>query len=152
MNKKGFTLIELLVVISIISLLSSIAIASFNNARAKARDADRTQIVEEYKKAIFDSVVCQYNCPLVEQEIQGTNQLAPEQACVQQCSQKLSIYDSNKFTREEMAQDNLIIDITKTASECRTQNVKEDKINMAVFFPCVENNLNSLKQIYPYLQ
>ncbi len=34
---KGFTLIELLVVISIISLLSSIVIASLNSAREKAR-------------------------------------------------------------------------------------------------------------------
>jgi prepilin-type N-terminal cleavage/methylation domain-containing protein len=36
-NKKGFTLIELLVVISIISLLSSVVLASLNSARDKAR-------------------------------------------------------------------------------------------------------------------
>jgi len=38
---RGFTLIELLVVISIISLLSSVAFASLNSARRKARDANR---------------------------------------------------------------------------------------------------------------
>ncbi|HLD20277.1 MAG TPA: type II secretion system protein [Patescibacteria group bacterium] len=38
---KAFTLIELLVVISIIALLSSIAVASLNTTRAKARDAKR---------------------------------------------------------------------------------------------------------------
>lgn len=37
--KKGFTLIELLVVISIIGLLSSIALASLKSARDKAADA-----------------------------------------------------------------------------------------------------------------
>lgn len=39
--KKGFTLIELLVVISIISLLSSVVLASLKTARIKANDARR---------------------------------------------------------------------------------------------------------------
>ena len=38
-NKKGFTLIELLVVISIISILSGIAIRLFLSSRMKAGDA-----------------------------------------------------------------------------------------------------------------
>ncbi|OHA80099.1 MAG: hypothetical protein A2675_01170 [Candidatus Yonathbacteria bacterium RIFCSPHIGHO2_01_FULL_51_10] len=49
---NGFTLIELLVVISIISLLSSVVLASLSQARAKARDVVRIRDLGEIQKAL----------------------------------------------------------------------------------------------------
>jgi len=48
----GFTLVELLVVISIISLLSSVVLASLNSARAKARDARKQQDFRQISLAL----------------------------------------------------------------------------------------------------
>src|SRR3989338_132233 len=51
-KKSGFRLIELLVVVAIISLLSSIVMASLNSARAKARDAQRKENLHQLDTAL----------------------------------------------------------------------------------------------------
>ena len=51
-SNAGFTLIELLVVISIIGLLSTIAVVSLNNARQKARDARRSSDIKQILTAL----------------------------------------------------------------------------------------------------
>ncbi len=51
-TKRGFTLIELLVVIAIIGILSSVVLASLNDARQKSRDAKRISDIKQIQLAL----------------------------------------------------------------------------------------------------
>lgn len=51
-SKKGFTLVELMVSISIIGLLSSIALASLNSARLKGNDVKRISDLHQIQLAL----------------------------------------------------------------------------------------------------
>jgi type II secretion system protein G len=51
-SNRGFTLIELLVVISIIGLLSTVAMTSLNGARTKARDTRRLMDIKNIQIAL----------------------------------------------------------------------------------------------------
>ncbi len=52
LRPRGFSLIELMVVISIITLISSIALAAFKNARDKAIDSNKVTLAKQYINAL----------------------------------------------------------------------------------------------------
>lgn len=52
MKRKGFTLIELLVAMTIIAVLSGLALVSFQGARKSARDGKRKADLEQIRSAL----------------------------------------------------------------------------------------------------
>ena len=59
----GFTLIELMMVVSIMGLLSSIALPQYTRATLRARAAERVTIMESLFRAVNDVVVQQQRVP-----------------------------------------------------------------------------------------
>lgn len=51
-KSKGFTLIEVMVVISIIALLSTVALSSMTSAYTSARNSKKIQMVKQYTSAL----------------------------------------------------------------------------------------------------
>jgi general secretion pathway protein G len=52
MRKKGFTLIELLVAMTVIAVLTGMALVSFQGSRQSARDAKRKADLEQIRSAL----------------------------------------------------------------------------------------------------
>jgi prepilin-type N-terminal cleavage/methylation domain-containing protein len=78
-KNKGFTLIELLVVIAIISLLSTVILASLNEARAKAEDSKVIQEVTSFQQAVALFVDEEGHYPNPGTSCSGSN---PEVCCI----------------------------------------------------------------------
>ncbi|MDO8451445.1 MAG: prepilin-type N-terminal cleavage/methylation domain-containing protein [bacterium] len=51
-NRRGFTIVELLVAVSILTVLSTIAIASYGSATKRSRDSKRRADIEQLRSAL----------------------------------------------------------------------------------------------------
>jgi len=118
MKNKGFTLIELLVVISIISLLSSIVLASLNNARAKARDAKRISDLHQVQIAL-ELFYNQYNAyPVPDGENFWSDQWLHVKNCLEKGTECFSTNGVSSFTSlmNSVPQDPLYTGQTNTST------------------------------------
>ena len=112
--------------------------------------------VDSFKKVAFDSIVCQYSCPLEEQEFKNKTQMLPNTECVTQCASAFQ-HDKLKYndlTDKDLNNDNLIKDIPKLIDNCRTNSLINGTFQLEneKYFPCVSQNLETLKEQYSYLK
>ncbi len=111
--------------------------------------------MNEYKRELYSSTLCQYSCPLTPQQIQNKTQNFPEPVCVQNCTTNFKKLQAsgNKISNEQLEQDNLIKDMSSAVSTCKTEATDSNKtLNNTLFFSCSIEKLGALKDKYSYLR
>lgn len=110
--------------------------------------------VQNYKKALFTSALCQYNCPLVDMDVNGTKQLLPEYACMKTCITDSHVreFNQSQFSINDLKTDSLLDEVQAAIMACRKLALSNESINAQVFTSCSSAALAQIKVKYPYLQ
>lgn len=115
--------------------------------------------VEAYKKAAYNTIICQYNCPLSTQFVPQLNrtEVIPDEICVQNCSVALMNVNASNIKSEDLVNDNLALDIQNTLKNCKAESQVYNTsvgnaVNTALFFSCARRDLEALKNDYTYLK
>ena len=111
--------------------------------------------INEYKKALYEGAICQYDCPLVEQVFQNKTQLLPEVTCIKTClgdfvARNLTLKD---FTNQDLQKDDFMKDVEKSVTNCKTKvvDITIEAERNREFFGCISLGLKTLKSKYNYL-
>jgi hypothetical protein len=110
--------------------------------------------LQEYKKSLFESSLCQYKCPLTIQKIGNKTQELPDVICTQDCALTFRNQTSlgNSYTNEELQNDNLFADFEAEVISCGKQSlINSTSINNSFYFSCISERLENLRSNYSYL-
>jgi len=114
----------------------------------------RAEKIQEYKKAFYSAMLCEYNCPLTNQKYQNKTQLLPEARCVKNCTKSFKANYSNlTFSKQELQIDDLFKDLEAAIKKCRAQTVNATSlsVNNTFYFSCSAEEIAKLKGEYGYL-
>lgn len=149
-SKKLKAVISAIIITALITFVISYIIFKY------IPDKKENLSINEYKKELYSSTLCQYSCPLTLQQIQNKTQYLPEQGCVQNCTKNLrEIQETgDKISNEQLKNDKLIEDISNVINTCKTEavNLNTKTLNNTLFFICSTEKLDSLKNKYSYLK
>lgn len=112
--------------------------------------------VNEYKKEMYQSTLCQYSCHLTLQQVQNQTQYLPEPTCVQDCTKNFKALQTNgdAISNAQLTNDKLIEDMSNAITACKTNavDINTKILNSTLFFSCSIEKLGSLKDKYNYLK
>lgn len=144
-------------IVIVILLVLGMAAYSIYNKQPENTNIDQGKLLD-YKKTVYDGLVCQYSCELVEGGVKnGITQMVPNRECLSGCLEmtKSKGYDEKTFTEEEVLTDNLFVDIDSVIEECKTlYMVVDDQGSLPQFeefYACTLEGLDNIKPNYEYL-
>lgn len=141
------------IIISAIAVLVVIALGVYFYKAQYIPAQKRASELQEFRKSLYDSVLCEYKCPLTLQKYKNTTQLLPEQNCVQTCTADFKVKSEIiNVTQIELNSDPLIKDISKVISACKSASIGQNNtLNNTFFFNCSVEEIDKLKDNYNYL-
>ncbi|PIN89539.1 hypothetical protein COU57_06095 [Candidatus Pacearchaeota archaeon CG10_big_fil_rev_8_21_14_0_10_32_14] len=107
--------------------------------------------INSYKKKLIGSIICEYNCPIIEQNISGKIQLIPDSSCVESCTKDFKALP-NLYSNEQLNGDNYILEVQNVITECKKQSTQNFILNNTEFFPCNSRELSKLSDKFDYLK
>ena len=112
--------------------------------------------VDLYKKAAFDSLLCQYSCEVKEITVGNETRMLPTPDCINTCVTELNSrgFVQGQFTDEALVLDNLLVELDTAIQFCRTNAVIDitGDLDYSSYFPCAKQALEEIKSRYPYLR
>jgi len=147
-KKKTYMLLAGILIIGLLGVAYALAFLPAQEER------EFNEGVNDYRKRLYDSTVCQYSCPLVEKDFLGKQQLVPEETCFNECvlTYKPENFEEEPYTNEKLLDDGMIGDIEYIVLNCRDENLDlEDELDTESFFDCSLDRFEGLRDKYDYL-
>ena len=143
--------------ITIIVITASIAIIIAGALFIYIPKMMKTNNIQEYKKSAYTSILCQYNCPLVNSIYQNKTQLLPDKTCTDACTAvfKAKNYSTESYSPNDLQSDNLLTDMSTVITQCQRNSLSKDEnrtLDNVKYFTCVAESLKNLEEKYPYLK
>jgi hypothetical protein len=122
----------------------------FGSYQPKMAKADK---VEAYKKQVYESILCQYKCPIVNTTVNNETRPTPDVACIKECVNvaKATNITGEDISNAELKSDNLASDILLIIDSCTQTNTVSKMTNYTGLYDCAGPQLEGLKQNYSYL-
>jgi len=150
-NFSSKSVVAIIIVTALIVLALSYLVFSYLPQQKKLN------LINDYKKASYEAILCQYSCPLeLQKNAQNQTELLPKSDCVKGCSNTLQQKNlsSDVFSADDLKNDNFFSDLLLLVNNCKKQSLNQTSfsINTQEYVDCVSIKIKGLNQNYSYIK